>query len=78
LAKVRLTPSPKNVALFSDDVANIDADTKFNPAVFRNVSCAVGYLALGFQGALHRVNSACKLNQRPIAGFLDDATPGVR
>ena len=63
----------ENVALFDDNVANIDADTKFDPTVFRNVNRAVGHLALGFHGAPHRVNSACKLNQRPVARVFDDA-----
>jgi hypothetical protein len=66
---------PENVALFYDDVTNIDADTKCNPTVFRNVNRAVGHLALNFSCAAHGIDGACKLNQRSIARVFDDAAP---
>ena len=65
----------ENVALFDDDVAKIDADTKFDPTVFGSVDIALGHCALDFHGAPHRVDGACKLNQRPIARVFDDAAP---
>src|SRR5262249_26029258 len=63
---------PEDIAIFYDNIANIDADAKFDPTVF-SANRSVGHLVLGFQGAPHRVNSACKLNQRPIARVLYNA-----
>ena len=69
-----LTPSPKDVAVFDDDVADIDADAKFDPASRRHGGIAVGHSALHLDGTAHRINHTGEFDEQAVAGRLDDAT----
>ena len=61
---------------FGYDVALVDADAKPDAPIFGNPPLALEHTALDFDGAAHRIGSARKLSQEPIAHLLDD-TPGM-
>ena len=68
-----VNPVAVDVAFVDDDVADIDADAKLDPAIFGNVSIALGHGTLDFHGAAHRIDGARKFDQRTVARRLDDA-----
>src|SRR5271165_5229857 len=59
------------VRLF-DHVAEMDADAEFDAAIVRHARVAFGHAVLYFDRAAHRVDHAAELDQRPVAGALDD------
>jgi hypothetical protein len=63
------------VALLND-VADMNADPEFDAAIVRYACVAFDHGVLHFDSAAHRVDHAAKLDQRPIAGTLED-TPIV-
>ncbi len=69
------TPSPKNVLLVVDDVAEVDADAELDALVLWHAGVALSHAALDFDGAAHRVHHACELHQHTVAGGLDDLAP---
>ena len=56
-----------------DDIAEMDANTKFDALLRRYVRTARNRAALDFDGAAHGVDDAAKLDERPVAGQLDTA-----
>ena len=62
----------EDVAAFSDDIADIDADPELDPLVLRYIHVAFGHPALDFDGTTHRVHDARELHQHSIPGGLDD------
>ena len=56
-----------------DDVAEMDADPKFDAPVRRHAGIALDHAVLHFDGAAHRVDHAAELDDRAVAGALDDA-----
>jgi hypothetical protein len=64
-----------NVIPVDDDVADVDANTKFDPLLRRHARIALGHATLDINGATHRINDAGELEQKSVAGGLDDATP---
>ena len=57
-----------------DDVADIDADTEFDPLRRRHVRVAVDHRTLELDGALHCCYDAGEFHQQAVAGDPDDAT----
>ena len=57
---------------FLDHVAEMDADPKFDALVGRDLSVALDHRSLDFNGAFHRVDDTPELDNRAIAGALDD------
>ena len=64
------------IGLF-DDVAQMNADAEFDPALARHAGVALDEAALHFNGAAHRVDHAAELNEAAVAGAFDD-TPAMR
>ena len=54
-----------------DDVAEMNADPKFDAAILRHACVALDHGVLHFDGAAHRIDHAAKLDKRPIAGALE-------
>ena len=63
-----------DIARFHDDVAKIDADAKFDAAVLRHSGVAHGHHPLNLDGTPNRVDDADELNERAVAGVLDDSS----
>jgi hypothetical protein len=68
-----LTPSPKDVAVLDDDVADIDADAKLDAAVRRQSGVAFGHHRLHLARAAQCVDDAGEFDQEAVTGGLDDA-----
>jgi hypothetical protein len=49
------------------------ADAKFDPPFRRQARVALDHAVLDFDGTAHRVDHAAELDDRPVAGALDDA-----
>jgi hypothetical protein len=64
----------RNVALFADDIAEIDADAEFDTPVGWDAGVAHGHLALKLNGAAHRIDDAGELGQQAVAGGRDDVS----
>jgi hypothetical protein len=60
------------IGLF-DHVAEMDADPKFDALVRRDLGIAIDHRPLDFNSAVHCVNDAAELDDRAVAGALDDA-----
>ena len=56
-----------------DHVAEVDADAKLDPLLRRQAGVALDHAALHFDRAAHRVDHAPELDDRAVAGALDDA-----
>jgi hypothetical protein len=63
---------PEDVALVFDDVADIDADSEFDPVLQRHLGVSFDHSALDFHGALHGIHRTCELDQHAVAGRPDD------
>ena len=56
-----------------DNVAEMNADAKFDALVERDPCVALDHGVLHFDCAAHRVDDAAKLDDAAVAGALDDA-----
>ena len=56
-----------------DDIAQMDADAELDAALGRQAGVALDHAVLHFDGAAHGVDDAAELDERPVAGALDDA-----
>jgi hypothetical protein len=65
----------EDVAMLDDNVAEVDADAKLDAALHRHPRVATYHLALNFDRAAHRVDDACKLDEKTVASGLDDPAP---
>ena len=63
-----------NVPVLYDDVAEVDADAKYDPLVLGNRDVALGHPTLHGDRTGHGLNDARELDQNAVAGRLDDAT----
>src|SRR5436190_14335966 len=64
----------KNIVIINDDVADVNADTKFDPAVLREAGVVRGHTTLNLDGASRRIHCARELDQHAVARGLHDAT----
>ena len=55
-----------------DDVAEMDADTKFNAALGRHAGVSLDHGVLHFDGAAHGVDHGTELDERAVSRSLDD------
>nr|WP_292598640.1 hypothetical protein [Mesorhizobium sp.] len=62
----------EDIAVFDDDVADVDADAQLDAPSFRNGPVSLEHGALHGNGAGHRLNDRGKLQQQTVAGRLDD------
>ena len=58
---------------FLDNVAKMNADAKFDATFGRQARVAFDHGVLDFDGAAHGVDNAAELDERPVAGALNDA-----
>ena len=56
-----------------DDVAEVNADAKLDPALRRQARVALDHAVLHFDRAAHRVDHAAKLDEAAVAGAFNDA-----
>jgi hypothetical protein len=63
----------KNIVLVNHDIADVNADAKFNPGILRYVGVLLSHSALDFDGATNCVYGAGELDQHAVAGSLDNA-----
>ncbi len=68
----------EKVVALDDHVAEVDADAKAHAPLFGQVSIADPELALGFDGAAHRLDRARELGDDAVAGAGEDPAPMVR
>ena len=54
------------------DVADVNADAKFDALVRRNIGIALEHAALNVDGAAHGIDHADIFHQHPVTGRLDD------
>ena len=52
----------------------MDADPEFDAAIGRQAGIALDHRILDLDGAAHRVDDAAELDERAVAGALDDAS----
>ena len=64
--------------LLHDDIADIQPDAKFDAPLRWNRDVALGHLALDVDGAAYCVDDAGELNEKAVAGRLDDAPAMLR
>ena len=57
-----------------DDVADVNADAELDAPVLRHAGVALDQAVLHLDRAAHRVDHAAELDDRAVAGALDDAT----
>jgi len=62
----------KYIVLIDDDVAEVNADAKFDPLDLRYRGISLGHIALDFDGAADCIDDAGELNKHPVARVLDD------
>ncbi len=67
----------ENIAVFDDDVAEIDADAKEQRPRRRHVAIAPGHALLKINGAAQRFRDALELNEHAVARGLDNAAPAL-
>src|SRR5215475_11062819 len=63
-----------NVVTINYDIADIDADSKLDTFLGRNISIAFNHAALDIDGAAHGINDANELHQYAVSGSFDYAT----
>jgi hypothetical protein len=63
---------PEDVAAIDDDIADVYADTKLNPLLFRDIAIALNHAALDVHGTTHGIDSTAELGQQPVSRVLDD------
>jgi hypothetical protein len=68
-----LTPAHQVAVALLDHIAYVDADAKFDALLRRYARIAFDEAGLHLDGAPHDVDHAPKLDDRAVAGALDDA-----
>ena len=58
---------------FLDNVAKMNADAEFDSTFGRQARIALDHGVLDFDSAAHGVDNAAELDERPVAGALNDA-----
>jgi len=63
----------KDIIFIDDDVADVDADAKFDLLALRCIDILFGHAALNFDGAAYGIYDAAELDESAVPGILDDA-----
>jgi hypothetical protein len=71
-------PVTEYIVIVDDDIADVDADPKFNSELLRHLGVLLDHFSLDVRGAAHRINCACEFDQHPVARSLDNATAVAR
>ena len=61
-----------DIILVADDVADVDADAKFDATIGSYIGIAFGHAALNVDRVAHRVDDADEFHQHAVARGLDD------
>ena len=61
-----------------DDVAEMNADAEDDAAILGHAGVALDHRVLNFDGAAHGVDDAAELDDRAVAGALDDRARDAR
>src|ERR1700692_2806909 len=69
-----IDPITKDIIVFDDDIADVNADAKFDPFYLRHIDILFGHVALNFKGAAYGIYDAPELNESAVPGILDDAS----
>jgi hypothetical protein len=64
----------EDIVLVDDDVAEVDADAKFDAPLFHHAGIAPRHLALHLDGATHGIDHAVEFGKQAVAGRLHDTT----
>ena len=62
----------ENVAVFENDIAEIDADPEFDPPILRHVRISPLHALLDLHGALYCISHALEFHEHAVARRLDD------
>src|ERR1700733_3653561 len=65
----------EDVVVVDDDVADVNADAKFDPPLLRRGGILLRQPALNLHRAAHRIDGAGEFDQHAVACGLDDAAP---
>jgi len=68
-----IDPITKDIVVFDDNIANVNADAKFDPFVLQDIGILFCHAALDFVGATYGIYDAPELNESSVPGILDDA-----
>ena len=72
-ARGDIDPIAENIVVIEDDVADVNADAKFDPEFRRYVNILSSHLSLDFDPATRGIDGTGELNQHAITCGLDDA-----
>jgi len=65
-------PIAENVVRLDDHIAEVDADSKADAIIFRDIGIAMGHAVLDCNGAQNGVDHAGNLDNHAVAGRFDD------
>jgi hypothetical protein len=65
----------EDVVIIVNDIANVDANAKFDPSILRYGGVLVGHPALDLNCAADCIDGAGELDQHAVASSLNDAAP---
>ena len=68
----------EDVLLIDHDVAEVDADAKFDASLFRPIGVAPSHLALHLERTTYRIDHAGEFDKQTVARCLDDAATVLR
>src|SRR5215475_7302529 len=62
----------KNIAIFDDNIADVDANSKLNALVLRHSSISFSHAGLDLAGAAQRIHDTTEFDEQPIARRLHE------
>jgi hypothetical protein len=68
-------PVTENVAVLHNDIAHVDAHSKFDALFEGDLCIALGHRGLNLSRTPHGIDNTGELDQQAITGRLDDAAP---
>src|SRR5258708_6004781 len=71
-----IDPITKDIIVFNDDIADVNADAKFDPFDLQHCDILFGHAALNLDSAAYGIYDAPELNESAVPGVLDD-TPAM-
>ena len=69
-----IDPVTKDIVLFDDYIADVNADAELDPLVLRHIDILFGHAALNFDGAAYGIHDAPELNEGAVPCILDDTS----
>src|SRR6266536_2206414 len=68
-----IDPVTKDIIVCDDNIADVNADTKFDPLVLRHFDILYSHAVLNFDGTAYGIYDAAELDESAVPGILDDA-----